>query len=293
MLINDTTFKLIKNIKEHKDAIYSLYLLQNNNIASCSNDSTIRIFNPFNNYKCEQILYRHSEPVYSICQLEDGTIVSCSDDKSIKIGDFKINNAHNKWIWKVITLPNNRIASCSDDAYIKIWKSAPPYSEIPLKVLGDRITWVTSIQYNKKRNLLISSFGDETLKLWDMNTYQCVSVIEGVDCYWINSLYIIHNDKVIVGSNNQITIVDINKCIIEDTIEDNILGHVNCFIMLRDNRTILCGCDGGKFCLYDIETRKRVIIDNVEKGAIFDVIGINKDTLITCSFDTSINVWKY
>ena len=293
MLINETPFTLIHSIKPHTDAIYSLYHLNDNRIASCSNDTTIRIFNPSNSYHCDQVLHRHKEPIYSICQLPDGTIVSSSDDKSIKIGEFTIKNAHSKWIWKLLVLPNNRIASCSEDAYIKIWKSDLPYSDTPIKVLGDRMTWATSMQYEKERDVLVSAFGDETIKMWSMTTYQCVSIIQGVDCYWVNALYLINKDKVIVGSNNKFTIVNIERCIIEDIVEDNELGHVNAFAKLRDGKTILCGCDGGKFCLYDIETEKRKIYNNSEKGVIFDVLCYDSKTVITCSLDTKINVWKY
>ena len=51
------------------------------------------------------------------------------------IGDYIIKEAHESWIYQVITLPNNRIASCSADKIIKIWKSNPPYSDSPIKVL--------------------------------------------------------------------------------------------------------------------------------------------------------------
>ena len=81
------------------------------------------------------MIRRHSKGINSICQLEDGIIVSCSDDKSIMIGDYIIKEAHDGSIQKVITLPNNRIASCSYDKTIKIWKSNPPYSDTPVKVL--------------------------------------------------------------------------------------------------------------------------------------------------------------
>ena len=54
---------------------------------------------------------------------------------AIIIGDYTINNAHDSYICKVITLPNNRMASCSYDKIIKIWRSNPPYSSTPIKIL--------------------------------------------------------------------------------------------------------------------------------------------------------------
>ena len=82
------------------------------------------------------------------------------------------------------------------------------------------------------------------LHLWNMSTYQCITVIEGVDCCSTNSLYQIDKDRVIVGGYvNSFSIVNIDKCIIEKRIKDESLGDVCCFLKFRDNKTILCGCN--------------------------------------------------
>ena len=99
----------IKTIEDNCDYVHSLILLNDNRIASCSRDKTIRIYNPCNEYHCDKVLHRHSDWIYSICQLEDGTIVSCSKDKSMWIGDCQISNAHsdkinnNKFIFPVLS----------------------------------------------------------------------------------------------------------------------------------------------------------------------------------------------
>ena len=171
--------KSIKTITDHTDYyVNSLLHLKDGRVASCSEDNTIRIYDPSNDYHCDQVIERHSEDsegILSICQLDDGTIVSCSDDHSIMIGDYTIKNAHDHYIWKVITLPNNRIASCSVDMTIKIWKSNPPYSDIPIKVLTGHWDYVVnSLLYIKERDIVISGSYDMTLRLWNMSTYQCI-----------------------------------------------------------------------------------------------------------------------
>ena len=135
----------VKTITDHTGYVYSLLHLKDGRVASCSWDITIRIYDPSNDYHCVQVIERHSKGITSICQLDDGTIVSCSGDRTIMIGDYTISNAHNSSIDKVITLPNNRIASCSADKTIKIWKSNPPYSDIPIKVLKGHSNNVNSI----------------------------------------------------------------------------------------------------------------------------------------------------
>ena len=235
--------KSIKTITGHTYSVNSLLHLKDGRVASCSMDNTIRIYDPSNDYHCDQVIKRHSESIKSICQLDDGTIVSCSNDKSIMIGDYTIKSAHDDWIYKVITLPNNRIASCSKDKTIKIWKSNPPYSDTPIKVLRGHSNSATSLLYIKERDVMISGSFDATLRIWNMSTYQCDKVIEGVDCCLTNSLYQIDKDRVIIGEHKSFCIVNIDKCVIEKRIKDKSIGDVDCFLKLRDNKTILCGCN--------------------------------------------------
>ena len=67
----------VKTITDHAKYVISLLHLKDGRVASCSEDKTIRIYDPSNDYHCDQVIKRHSEGIISICQLEDGTIVSC------------------------------------------------------------------------------------------------------------------------------------------------------------------------------------------------------------------------
>ena len=291
--INIEEVKCIKTITDHINIVYFLLPLKGKRIASCSNDNTIRIFNPSNDYKCDQVIRRHSEGINSICELDDGTIVSCSSDNSIMIGDYTIKNAHDDCIKKVIALPNNRIASCSYDATIKIWNCNPPYSNTPIKVLEGHRGWVYSLLYIRKRDIMISGSGDYTLLLWNMSTYQCDTVINGVYCCYTNSLYQIDKDRVIVGTYRNFKIVNIDKCVIEKTIRDEAFGDVQCFLKLKDNQTILCGCDDGLFCFYDMNTGQYQTTENNHNKDITDLLLIDDNTFLSCSWDSTIKVWKY
>ena len=284
----------VKTITDHTGCVYSLLHLRDGRVASCSDDKTIRIYDPSNDYHCDQVIKRHSEGITSICQLDDGTIVSCSWDKSIMIGDYTINNAHDSLILKVITLPNNRIASCSGDKTIKIWKSNPPYSDTPIKVLREHSSLVNSLLYIKERDVMISGSFDYTLRIWNMSTYQCDKVIEGVKCFYINSFYQIDKDRVIVGGYDSFCIVNIDKCVIENRIKDELIGHFYCFLKLRDNKTILCGCYNRIFCFYDMKTEQYKITNDNHHRAINDLLLIDDNTFLSCSIDTTtIKVWRY
>ena len=295
--VDINNIKGLKTITDHTDVIYSLLLLNDNRIASCSNDKTIRIFNPSNNYICEKVIKNNKEWIRTICQLDNGTIVSSSGDQSIIIDHFLIETAHNKFLYdylsKIISLPNNRFASCSGDTTIKIWKGSPPYSATPIHTLSGHSGWVRSLLYIRERDVLISGSEDDSLRLWNMSRYQCENIIKGVTCCWSNSLYRIDKDRVIVGNKNMFYIVDIDKCKIENTVKDRQLKYVKCFVKLRDNNTIVCGCDNGVFCFYDINTNKYTITKKNHNDVIVDLLRGDDDTFISCSWDKTIKVWYY
>ena len=176
---------------------------------------------------------------------------------------------------------------------IKIWKSNPPYSDTPIKVLKGHSMGVISLLYIKERDILISRSFDVTLLLWNMSTYQCDKVIEGVDCCLTNSLYQIDKDRVIVGGYKSFCIVNIDKCVIEKRIDDESFEGVYCFLKLRDNKTILCGDYKGIFCFYDMNTEQYKITKNNHHSAISDLLLIDDNTFLYCSTDTTIKVWRY
>ena len=140
---------------------------------------------------------------------------------------------------------------------------------------------------------MISGSFDKTLHLWNMSTYQCDKVIKGVRCYSHNSLYQIDKDRVIVGGSS-FSIVNLDKCVIEKTIKDASVEDVRCFLKLRDNKTILCGCnDNGIFCFYDMKTEQYKITKNNHNDHITDLLFKDDNTFLSCSLDKTIKVWKY
>ena len=108
----EDNLKPVKTIILHTKSVTSLIQLKDKRIASCSEDGTIRIFDPSNDYHCDKLIKINKEGIKSICELDDGTIVSCTWDIII-IGDHTIKITDRTIIYKVITLPDNRIASCT------------------------------------------------------------------------------------------------------------------------------------------------------------------------------------
>lgn len=293
LVLTNDVFTKKRKINSHSKEVNSLLLLQDNRIASCSEDNTIRIFNPSKWYKCEQII-ENTSPVISICQMDNGTIVSAIDNDSncIRIGEHIWIGIHDELINKIITLSNNRIASCSGDKTIKIMMKNPNNRALIIikSLIGHREP-VISLLYIKEKEMLISGSTDGLL-IWDMKTYELKSCIKGVSCTFRNALYQFDNNRVLVGSERKFYIVNIDKFVIERVVGCRKYGFVNCFIKMRDNM-ILCGCDKGKFLLYNMETNQNKMIRKSIIGDINDLLKIDCGTFISCSTDKSINVWSF
>ena len=97
----------------------------------------------------------------------------------------------------------------------------------------------------------------------------------------------------IVGGDDSFCIVNIDKCVIEKRIKDESIGYVYCSLKFRDNKTILCGCYNGIFCFYDMNTEQYKITKNSHKGYISDLLLIDDNTFLSCSWDNTIKVWRY
>ena len=292
--------KNIKTINNHEKWVHSLLLLNDGRVASCSEDKTIKIFDSKNDYHCDITIEGHREGVISICQLENAKIASCSIDKTIKLWtiteftyqcDYTFEEAHQEQINKIISIPNNRIVSCSWDTNIKVWNSNNPYNLI--KTLNGHTNEVKSIIQLKDKDILISGSGDHTLRKWNLLTYQCDKIIDKVDCCDSNSLLEIDNNRIIVGGENVITIVNISNDIIEHQIENNKLNDVWSLIQLRDGN-ILCGCDYGLICLYDIKLNTLSFREKkIHYGSVYCLLNLNQYQFISSSCFGDIKVWEY
>ena len=140
---------------------------------------------------------------------------------------------------------------------------------------------------------MISGSIDETFRMWNMSTYQCETVIKGVECRNTNALYQIDRDRVIVGGNKRLYIVNINKCVIEKKVRETLFGKVNCFLKLKDDKTILCGCDDGKFCFYDMNMGKYNTPRLYHDRNVYDFLAIDDNKFLSCSWDKTIQLWEY
>ena len=297
-VVNTSKFIDVQTIEAHDNAIYSLVLLEDGRIATCSGDKKIKVFN-LTDYKCDMTLEGHTDTVTYISQLDNGKLISCSRDRSFKVWsidkntfklDTTIEEAHNSILWKIIPISNKRIASCSFEGNIKIWNGEAPYSHI--KTLEGHSSDVSSIIQIKDKEELVSASYDFTLILWNLSTYSKEKTVKGVKCRWSNSLLELPGHRVIVGGYNLLSVVNLSTGEIEQSVEDDQLEGICSMISLRDE-TVLCGCRK-KLTEFDINHNTLVCInEEAHQNDISSLVVVNDSMFVSCSWDTTFKIWKY
>ena len=295
------TLKTKKIIEDPSSiAFFHLLLLSDGRLASCSNNGRIQIYNINNNYHCDlTINFCQINGFTYMCQLENNKLITCSSDKSIKIWsieqlsyqcDYTIINAHENIIYKVIPITNNRIASCSMDKTIKIWNSNHPYNLI--KELNGHTKCVTSIIQLKGKEILISGARDKTFRIWNILTYQCATIINEIFCSMSNSLLELNNNRIIVGEDKSVAIINLDKYYIEHRKSTYMMSDVKSLMKLN-NGNILCGSFRSVF-IYDIINN--TFVDKIYKlhdAPIYCLLSFNDNTFVSCSYDQKIKVWEF
>jgi WD40 repeat protein len=149
------------SVKAHNLIITSISVSDDNEkIATCSWDDTIKIWEPNTLKETQKIL------------------------------------AHNLGVNDVLFLPNNEnVISCGKDEKIKIWDIR---SKAQLGQFDGHKHWVEAIAFNGSKNILASGSCDNTIKLWDIDKQDCLLTIENEE--WINDLVFSGDGKYLVAN---------------------------------------------------------------------------------------------
>ena len=295
--------KKINSINAHSDSIKSVQNFSSGNIISVSKDKSIKIYDSQLNI-IQNIQNAHENSITDVSIKDENNFVTCSNDKNIKIWKKKnkekkeyslhkiINNAHDEWINKVIYCLNGNIISCSEDKTIKIWEENNNNEYQCIKIFTHN-DFVTSILLLEDKNILISSGNDGT-KFWDLNNYEEIDCFNEVNCFGVNALKRIDNDRIIVGGNDEkiIKIISINERKIIKEIDNEFLCWGICVI--EDKRIFLIGGESNDIKIYNSDNYVCIkTINNAHNNYILGINNVNDDKIISYGVDKNLNVWSF
>ena len=240
----------------------------------------------------------HNDRVNYVCVLDDERLVSCTKNGKILIWNYNIKTkpehiyekAHLSEINKVILLPEKRIASCSNDGTIKIWNTNTKYEL--LHTLDADKKPVKSILLLNNNHYLVSG-SDDTIIFWNMNTKEKERCLNGINCYYQNSLLQVSNSYLFVGGKGVLSIIDLRNYSFRKKTSDKV--EVIYSMVQLTNDTVLCGCQGGILIEYDIcfdSFGDFAKLRGKHGSSISSLLKINENSFITGSFDKIVEIYS-
>ena len=298
-MINKENVKLINDFEQiHEfhcfDCVNCLIKLYNGNFAICDSAGYFQIYNS-QTYRLEVSIYSQLSSINYLCELSPNIYLCCSN-KSISIWEilnkkepYLINTfiAHELYITKIIKLSDGNFASCSKE--IKIWNCKYPFKLIK-KLDGHNNLIKSIIQLSDKRLISVSSFEENILIYWNINTGEKEKIIKNVKCVNNNSLIELPNYKIGVGGKNEIYIISS----INYQIEIIIKAHnslVNCLIVYND--TLLSSSVDGNIKQWNL-TNFQCISNKIKahENYILSLLQLNDNVIISSSDEGKVKIWE-
>ena len=276
--IENNDFILIKTI-DNEDPIYNFCVISAScGIIATTKEESIGIYD-INNTKLLNSYEEHSDVITGLNTLDlkqenNSELVSCSYDNSIKIWsiDNKNNyqlkvtknfNGHSNWVFRVyyfsanIQLNSNKyILSCSGDKTLKLWNVNDPNNPNIKTYQGhtDAVN-CAKILFNdaqKTDGIIYSSSYDQSLKVWDLISTNCLKTIQ-LECILFSFSFIPQTKKILIQTNdNTLTLMNLegNKPINYDFGKD---VYVTCIQLIDKQNEIISVATTGTILFFDLK----------------------------------------
>ncbi|KAF7979561.1 hypothetical protein HWV62_41836 [Athelia sp. TMB] len=169
---------LLQVLRGHTDVVNAVVISPDGSkIASCSDDSTVRVWNALTGQEALPPLQGHEYPVECLAFSPDGSkILSGSYDGTIRLwnaytGELKlpILLGHERGVTSVAFSPDgSRIVSGSDDQTVRMWNALD--GQEALSPLQGHELGVHSVAFSPDGCKIASGSLDRTIRLWDALT---------------------------------------------------------------------------------------------------------------------------
>lgn len=295
-LYNNFNIKLkgIKlKIKYHNDIIYCSTVLKDGRFATGSKDNSINVYN-MKTYALDFTIKEHSKAVTCSILLRSGLLASCSCDSTIKL--FSINNNnykveqilnHKTGVDCIYELNDERLVSGSDDIIFYINKNNEYFKDYQLKT-----DYPCFHLAQIKENELCYHEYITDLYFYDLIKRRIKNKIKFDD--YIAFLKMITNDLLIIGGENKISIINVNRRgLLLRTIKVPDSGLIYCSCMLNKNM-LLTGDDKGTLKQWKIEGNNLNLIskkENAHNEVIMTILNLRNGCILSGSGKGVIKIW--
>jgi F-box/WD-40 domain protein MET30 len=289
----------IKTFKGHDNGVTCLQFDQNI-LATGSYDTTIKIWD-IETGEVLRTLRGHTSAVRTL-QFDDSKLISGSFDKTIKIWNWQTGEClstlecHTDGVLSV-HFDGCTLASGSIDKSVKIFN----FDTKQTFFLREHTDWVNHVRIDSESRTVFSASDDLTIKMWDLDTKQCIRTFKG-HVGQVQQVLLMpadfepdevpsaDNDTSSVRSGRGGTPASVAESVVQDR-----TSYGSAFASDPDRplppRYMLTGGLDNTVRLWDISTGRciRSMFGHVE--GIWGLVG---DTLrvVTCANDSMVKVWE-
>lgn len=227
----------------------------------------------------DRLVDAHDRPINAISVRGD-EFVTASDDHGLKVfsittGEqkrelFTKQYGHKEQVTAVDFVKfDGRILSGAMDSKLCLWSAN---STRCVDLHGHQAS-ISKVQCAEHRNVAVSSSYDKTVKVWNLDTQQCLSTLTSKNghkkavrnFFWKNSLLCS------AGSDGLVCIWDVNTGTLISVLEEH-EAPISAIDVEQDSSVLLTGCMRGRVGVWDLRTCQLVHnIDSAMNGAINDM----------------------
>ena len=167
-----------KKLKGHTNWIWDITYCSSKRIfATASEDGTCILWDADTLKKHK--LQDHLKWLFAVAFSPSGNkLITTSADKTACI--YNVDNKtmfcklpeHAGWIWSAVFLSEYIVVTGSQDSIIRVWQLFEDGRCELIRRLDRHESWVVALDYSKKNNVFYSASADQTVKIWNAETYE-------------------------------------------------------------------------------------------------------------------------
>ena len=170
--VYDACKNLIYTFTAHDNSINQIKLLSNGNLASCSSDKTIKIWNT-STWTLIRTLFNHTDTVTNLDQIDENTLVSVSLDQTLRVWNMSSGAQLYQYtkgfsLWSVKLLSNGYLAVGLNTGIENLLIFNYTEGSNSVKYLKGHTGTVFDIEVLDSQ-YLASASGDRSILVWDLN----------------------------------------------------------------------------------------------------------------------------
>ena len=259
-----SAFKKCKHeLKYHTEPIFctvSLKELSTGELASCSEDKTIKIYDVgLKTYRVIQTLKDHTGWVSKIIELKNKQLVSCSKDKTLIF--YNRDPKNNSKFKKDYSITTNG--------------------------------WNGPVIQTKDNEIFYYESNEDTICFYDLDKKKIVKTMSNITVTAFNSLLMLTRDLLLICRYNKITIMNVNTYTIVRNINVPDSDWISSVVRFTKDQ-IVTADENKRIILWKIEgDNLRMITKNstAHDGCIFSLTKLPNGTILSGGLDCSAKIW--